>query len=56
MLLGGAAIGFAAEYAVRRERPLDESVLRWSLIAWNIVAVASIPWLWREGVFVSTTW
>ena len=51
--LGVASIGFAAECAVYRDRVLPESALRWSLIAWNVVAILTVYWVWSSGVFVS---
>lgn len=50
--LAVAAVGFAAEYAFCRNRPLSERQLRIALVAWNVVAVLSIPWVWTEALFV----
>jgi 4-hydroxybenzoate polyprenyltransferase len=51
--LVAAAGGFALLYAIDRDRPLSEQQLRWALIAWNVVAIASMYWVWREAIFVS---
>lgn len=48
-----AAGGFAIEYAINRGKTLPEAHLRYALIAWNVVAVASMHWVWREGIFVA---
>ncbi|QDU87352.1 prenyltransferase [Pirellulimonas nuda] len=51
--LAAAAAGFFADFLFRGERVLSDRALKWVLIAWNVVAVASMHWVWREALFVS---
>ncbi len=47
-----AAIGFFFDYALRGDRVLTDHQLKAVLIAWNLVAIASMHWVWREAIFV----
>lgn len=49
LLLGG--VGFALDFAVRKDQTVTDRQLAWVLIAWNVAAVASMYWVWREGIF-----
>ncbi|MEN1678497.1 MAG: UbiA family prenyltransferase [Planctomycetota bacterium] len=53
VFLAAAGAGFAIEAAIYRDRVMPEWQLRWVLIAWNLVAIASMHWVWREAIFVS---
>lgn len=48
-----AAAGFFTDLAFRPNRIVSDDQLKWVLIAWNIVAVASMHWVWREALFVT---
>lgn len=50
LVLGG--VGFALDFAIRKDATVTARQLAWVLIAWNVAAVASMYWVWREGVFV----
>lgn len=51
--LATAAAGFFADYLFRGTQGIPNRTLKWVLIAWNVVAVASMHWIWREALFVS---
>lgn len=48
-----AAAGFALEFALYRDRPLSEPHLRGALIAWNLVALVSLPWVLSGGLLTA---
>ena len=50
--LGAAAVGFFIDYLWQGNRVMSDRQLRWLLIAWNIVAVASMYWVWKEALFI----
>jgi len=47
-----AAVGFATDYIVRGGQTVSDHVLGGVLIAWNVVAIVSMYFVWRSGVFV----
>ena len=52
LFCGIAAVGFVADYLWRREQVINDTQLRWVLIAWNVVTVLSMYWVWKEAMFV----
>ena len=52
--LFAAGIGFWGDCFLRGNRTVSDQQLKWVLIAWNVVAVLSMYWVWREGIFVLT--
>lgn len=50
-----AGLGFLADCVLRGDRTVSDQQLKWVLIAWNFVAIVSMYWVWREGVFVVRT-
>lgn len=50
-----AAAGFALEFACYRDRPMSEQHLRGALIAWNLVALVSLPWVLGGGLLTTPT-
>ena len=47
-----AAFGFLADWQCRREMSVSSKQLASVLIAWNVIAVASIYWVWKAAMFV----
>jgi len=50
--LASAAVAFFVEFLWRGDRVMADRQLRWLLIAWNGVAIASMYWVWKEALFV----
>lgn len=50
LFLAFAALGFVLEFAVNRGRALSEPQLRGALLAWNGVALVSLPWVLGGGL------
>lgn len=54
VFLACAATGFFTEYLWRGEKIFPDKILKYVLVAWNVVAIASIYWVWREALFVAS--
>ncbi|MEM6799032.1 MAG: UbiA family prenyltransferase [Planctomycetota bacterium] len=52
LFLAAAAVGFFCDFALRGDKVLSDAQLKWLLIVWNVVAIASMHWVWREALFV----
>lgn len=50
LMLAGA--GFAGDYFKGSERAISNRALAWVLIAWNVVALVSMYFVWRVALFV----
>jgi len=37
----------------RRSRPYTQAQMRFAMLAWNVIALASMPWVWWRGVFAN---
>jgi len=48
-----AGVGFWGDCLWRGNQTVSDQQLKWVLVAWNVVAVLSMYWVWREGVFVA---
>ncbi len=48
-----AGIGFWGDCLLRGNQTVTDRQLAWVLLAWNAVAVVSMYWVWRDGIFVS---
>lgn len=51
--LGAAGMGFAIDWLVRGEETISDKHLGWVLVVWNVVAVTSMYFVWRVGLFVA---
>ncbi len=51
--LGTAGVGFATNLLVRGGETVSNRHLAWVLIAWNLVAIGSMYFIWRAGLFVA---
>lgn len=50
-----SAIWFALDATIFwRNRPYTPGQMRFAMLAWNAVALASMPWVWWKGGFVGT--
>ncbi len=49
--LGIAALGFVADYGVRGDQTINDRHLAGVLIVWNMVALASMYFVWNAGLF-----
>ena len=52
MFLGGAGAAFAYDALIRKNRLPTLGQMRFLLLAWNVIAIASMAWVWKEGLFV----
>lgn len=48
-----AGVGFAIDFAMRGGRSIGQRQLAWVLLAWNLVAVASMYFVWRTNLFAA---
>ena len=47
-----AGIGFLGDCVLRGNKTVSDRQLQWVFLAWNLVALLSMYWVWREGIFV----
>ncbi len=47
-----SSAGFLLDCLVRRDKIISEAGLRAVLLAWNLVVLLSMYWVWREAMFV----
>jgi hypothetical protein len=52
----GSALWFVLD-ATRlwRDRPYTPPQMRFALLAWNIIALASMPWVWWNASFIRSS-
>jgi 4-hydroxybenzoate polyprenyltransferase len=52
LFLGGAGLAFVYDALIRKDKLPNIGQMKFLLLSWNAVALASMWWIWNVGLFV----